>query len=386
MGNLESLKKHKYIIIGIDHYNPLGIARSLGMHGIASILIIKKSGRLSAKIASASKYVKVVHRVDSFDELPELLLSQYGSEEYKPFVYPCDDVATMTLDASYDSLKDHFYIENCGEPGRIEYFMRKEVLNEVAKRHGLRVARTWNLESDALPDNIIYPVITKPVESYEGWKKDYYVCRNEAELKEALGKVNGKVFIQQYIQKVTELCLDGLVINQGRENFVSIASTYTYILPDYYSMEMVVSNFDDEELLPKINSLFQEIRYEGIYSLEFLIDENGEAWFLEINFRNSTWSWASTCVGMNLPLLWASGVFDGKIPPDARKKIPKHYIALAEIPDYEQRVRKHKMITTKEWYANVKRANCLFYYDKHDKRPALSVWLRILVKMLLKRE
>lgn len=381
--NLEELKKHKFIIIGIDHYNPLGIARSLGINGIDSILIIKQGGKLSARIASVSKYVKTVHRVHSFEELTDLLLTKYGSEEYKPFVYPCDDVATGCLDRDYDLLKDHFFIENGGMAGRIQDYMKKENLNAVARAHGLNVAETWDLDNNVIPPDVKYPVITKPFESYAGWKKDYYICKDEAELKSALKKVKGKVFIQQYVQKKTELCLDGYVINNGKDNCVTIASIYTYLLPDYYSMEMIVSNFEEEDIKKQIGEMFKEIGYEGIYSLEFLVDENDKKWFLEINFRNSTWSWASTCVGMNLPLLWAYGMLTGEIPSDAYKKIPDNYIAIAEIPDYQQRVKKHKMLTAKEWRKKIKEADCLYYYDKRDKIPAISAWANRMLRDLI---
>ena len=45
----------KYIIFGFEHYNPLGIARSLGENGINPYGIIIKKSR---KITSKSKYFK----------------------------------------------------------------------------------------------------------------------------------------------------------------------------------------------------------------------------------------------------------------------------------------------------------------------------------------
>ena len=45
----------------------------------------------------------------------------------------------------------------------------------------------------------------------------------------------------------------------------------------------------------KLKEILKEIGYEGIFEIEFLVDENDQLWFCEINFRNSTWSYASTC-------------------------------------------------------------------------------------------
>ena len=57
-----------------------------------------------------------------------------------------------------------------------------------------------------------------------------------------------------------------------------------------------------------------EIGFEGVYSIEFLIDQNDNYWFCEINFRNSTWSYAATVAGMPLPILWAEAMLTGKKP------------------------------------------------------------------------
>lgn len=34
MIDIEILKKHEFIVIGFEHYNPLGVIRSLGENGI----------------------------------------------------------------------------------------------------------------------------------------------------------------------------------------------------------------------------------------------------------------------------------------------------------------------------------------------------------------
>lgn len=86
-----------------------------------------------------------------------------------------------------------------------------------------------------------------------------------------------------------------------------------------------MSNFNDKYFQNILNKMFKEIGYEGIFSAEFMIDKDGKYWFLEINLRNSGWSYASTKLGMNLPLLWADGMLNGKKPINARKKIPDNY-------------------------------------------------------------
>lgn len=48
--------------------------------------------------------------------------------------------------------------------------------------------------------------------------------------------------------------------------------------------------------------MFSEIQFEGIFEVEFMVDADGKLCFLEINFRNSTWSLASMNVSIPLPI------------------------------------------------------------------------------------
>lgn len=43
---------------------------------------------------------------------------------------------------------------------------------------------------------------------------------------------------------------------------------------------------------------------EAYIEVEFLVGNNDELYFLEKEFRDSKWSYASTVVGMNLPILF----------------------------------------------------------------------------------
>ena len=381
--DIEGLKKHKFIVIGYEHYNPLGVIRSLGENGIHPIVVMLKS---DVKIASKSKYIGKLYYVDSNEEAYMLLLREYGNEKVKPFVIPCDDNITELFDHKYAEVKDKFYVANAGEADRISHYMNKYVLCDLAKRHGLNVAKSWVVKKGEIPNGLVYPLITKPLTSYPNWKADYRVCNNEQELKQAYSEIKGTdLMLQQYIKKINELCLDGVVVNQGRQMFTAIASTYTYILPDYFSMEMVVKNFNDEYLQKTLQAMFAEVGFDGIFSTEFMVDENGKLWFLEINFRNSTWSYASTKLGMNLPLLWAEGMLTNKVSDEAKKNIPNNYIALAEVDDFEHRVKRLKMISIGDWWKGVKRADCLFVWNNNDKKPAVVYWLGKIKRFIKKK-
>jgi D-aspartate ligase len=129
-----------------------------------------------------------------------------------------------------------------------------------------------------------------------------------------------------------------------------------------------VANFKDEKLYEALREMLAKIGFEGIYEIEFLIDKNDNLYFSEINFRNSTWSYASTCAGMNLPVLWAETMLSGRIPENAYCEIPEGFTAMVEPIDYQKRVI-DRGYGIEEWYQDFINANCKYYFGKDDLKP-----------------
>lgn len=84
--------EREFIVLCGEHYNPLGIIRSLGEAGIKPIAIVKKN---EFQLTSKSKYIKKLHFVNSIEEGFNLLLETYANEKCPPYVYTADD-KTMT--------------------------------------------------------------------------------------------------------------------------------------------------------------------------------------------------------------------------------------------------------------------------------------------------
>lgn len=365
------IKKHKFIVFGEEHYNPLGVVRSLGESGINPTVIAIKSRR---KLLSKSKYIEKLYKVDSIQEGYELLQHVYGKNKVKSFVITADDKTTSFLDRHYEEMKDHFIFFNAGKNNRVSYYMDKNNINQLALKHGLNVLNAIPVKLGEIPDNLEYPVITKSIASTVGaWKKDVFICYSREELLSAYSKIKSPVvLLQKYIKKKNELCLDGFCANKGNLQFISIASNYNYVLADTYSSYMTIKNFQDAELNEIINNMMKEVGFEGIFSVEFLIDESDELYFCEINFRNSTWSYASTCAGMPLPTLWAEAMLINELPSNCYKTIEPNFTAMVELYDFRTRVRKNR-ISFINWWKEAKECNCLFYLgNKKDLKPVVS--------------
>ena len=146
-------------------------------------------------------------------------MSEYGNEEYKPFVYCSDDTTESFLDQHYDELKDKFYFYNAGEQGRVTWLQNKDNITTLAAEVGLDNPKKEVVDTGVLPKTLKYPIITKVLASTMGaWKGDVYVCNNEKELNEAYKKIKSpKLILQEFVHKKGEFCMEGFAINDGKD-------------------------------------------------------------------------------------------------------------------------------------------------------------------------
>ena len=146
-----------------------------------------------------------------------------------------------------------------------------------------------------------------------------------------------------------------------------------------YIFYMDIFNFHNEKIQKALEGMMSEIGFEGIYSIEFLIDQEDNYYFSEINFRNSTWSYAATRAGMNLITLWSEAMLTKRLPDNSKKNVADNFMAMVEPIDYGKRVKTGK-IELGKWLKDFKEANCTFYYSKEDSEPFMFMcrnWERL---------
>lgn len=360
------LNDRKFIVFAIEHYNPLGVIRSLGEMGISPIYIAEKG---KTQLASKSKYTSKCHYVDTVVEGYSLLLSEYGNEETKPYLITTDDHTLGYLDDRYEEWKGKFISFNAGCNGGINKYVDKAEILRLAKKCGLGVADTVVVERGEIPEALEFPIITKSISpNVGGWKSDVFICKSREDLKTAYTKIKApRLLLQKYIDKKNELEYYGFAINQGKDVMISIAADYLYLIPGYYSPYMNVFNPPYLEIQEKVASMIREVGFEGIFSCEFVRDADDNLYFLEINFRNATWSYSSTKAGMNLPYLWAESMERGCITAEAKKSF-EPFRAMVEPIDYAKRVDTRK-VSLAEWISDFRNAKCTYYYNEDDIEP-----------------
>lgn len=361
------LSDHKFIVFALEHYNPLGIIRGLGCMGIHPIYI---SVKRRYEIATKSKYISKLHKVNSIHEGYELLMREYSDEDIKPYLLFSDDKSIGFFDLRYNEWKDKFIGFNAGEQGRINKFIDKYVIQQCAKRHGFDILDSYVIQKgDEPPRGLRYPIITKDVSPNAGnWKADVFICQSEEELVGAMEHIaSNEIMVQHFVDKDYERALQGYSINHGKEIHITTDMITQYQIKGYYSPNHYVNNFIDEIMYAKLKSLFEELRYEGLFEVEFLVDKDGTSYFLEVNLRASCFSYSATVAGMPMPYLWAKGMQNGYISDEDCMHF-EPFMSMSEAIDYGKRV-ESGWISLAEWLKDFKEAKCTYLYNKEDLEP-----------------
>lgn len=368
-------KDHLFIVFAIEHYNPLGVLRVLGFDGIKPVYIAVK-GR--SDVSSHCRFISELHKVDCVEDGYEVLMEKYGDvfekTGKKPFVICSDDKTIGYLDLHYNEWKDKFFCYNGGSQGRVNEFMDKFKILECAKRHGLNILSTVVVKKGEDPGDITYPIITKAISPNSGgWKSDVFICNNFEELKDAYTKIKSdEILLQTYIDKKNEYCVEGCSVNNGKDTLCSIYTTYNYMIKGYYSPYRTSGSFDRPDVGAAIKGMIEEIGFEGVFDAEFLVADDDTLWFLEINFRNTTWSYASAVAGMPLATIWAKSMLEGKITDGAFKKTDKPFTCMVEPIDYHLRVEAGK-ISFWKWLPLMLGSKCKDYWNWRDLPSSLRV-------------
>lgn len=377
----KELLKHRHICLIEDHYNPLGIVRSLGEVGIEPIILLTTK---SPRMVNKSKYAKNVYLFEDTHKAFEYMVKTYGNEVYKPFVYNGSDKTALILDEHYKELKDKFYFSN--GRGGLKKYLNKYDITVLAEECGCDIPQEELVLRGQLPHNLRYPVITKAESStILHWKEDSFICDTPEQLKEAFSHIRSeKVLIQEFIKKENEYCIDGISINGGDEIFMPYAASYYRFSEKSYGAYMYFRPVLDESLIAKIKNIIRGASYSGIFCIEFLIGSDGKYYFLEVNFRNSGWSYAFTYGGYNLLYNWAISTLNNHIDAERFKPI-NQFTAMSEFEDYQMFVKSGELKLV-DWVKDFKNSDCTFIYNKKDPKPFYSIMLGKVRRKLFRKQ
>ena len=364
------------IVIGGNHHNTLAILRSLGERGVLSLLVIMSDD--SRPYVGYSKYIRDVRVVKDENEISSAMYSLHKSSE-KAIVIACADSISSFLDSNRNTLSKDFILPGSEEEGQITRLMNKNSMMQLALESGLSVPKSWTVYTE-YPEikDIEYPCIVKPLVSKNGSKADIAICDKACELEEYLNVCNcEELQIQKYITKQIEFQLIGCSLNSGGKIIIPGASiilrqpknTNTGFLR-YVPIRNF--SFDKESCVEFI----RKTGYSGLFSLEFIRDNNGVDYFMEINFRNDGNSICVTASGMNLPYIWYLYNSGKNIENELCYDSMKEVLVMPEFNDIRNAI--HNRISWYKWLKDVRNTDRFMEFSKYDQKP---FWMYIFKRI-----
>ena len=384
MGDL----KNKVILIGGNHHNGLGLARSFGVNGIKPYGVIVGEGAEHGFVRK-SKYWAKTWAIKSDDEIVEFLLNAFQNEKEKPVVIPYSDGAAEEIDLNLDRLKEHFLLPSIGgQQGKIAELMDKQKQVEFAQTYGIPMAKSCvvDLNDIRLPEDMIYPCIVKPVVSAEGEKSDIRKCDTETQtvayLQELREKGYHRFLVQEYLIYDTEYLMVGSISGQNQCWFNSKKIRVWPVVGGSSSCLQVTSENNVQEFFDEVRNAFGQVGYDGIFDVEAL--RVGEKIYLnEINWRNSGTIYPVFGSKVYYPVNWYYWKTENQSPENfIRTCLDDTVYTMDESLDLRHVACGN--ITLRQWLNDKKKARAFAIWNATDLKPTMVQYFHLL-KELIKR-
>ena len=309
------------VVVGVDHFNTLGIIRSLGEIGVKPIAVILSEEKHRAWTLKSKYLNKELSCIANADDLEKCLIKIGKTFKKMAYLIPSCDTAVKLLDDNKNSLENYYLLPTIyGGNERLSKCLDKTFLAEKAAEVGFLVPETMSLFADDISQieiakkrfDGLYPLIIKEDNSAAG-KNHTQIIESEDDLDKAFRECGSDyVMVQQFLIKDEELGIQGVgfgvdttiipgAIHKIRTSLDSMGST-TYAK---------LTNGVDLNLEKRCEALIQSLQYSGIFDIEVLRKGN-EFYFIECNFRNGAYGYAYTRMGYNLPEIWISKTIPGK--------------------------------------------------------------------------
>lgn len=370
--------ERKYIIFGRNTGNVLGQIRSFGEAGIKTIIVWFGYDGYSPR---SSRYIEEFIEVESEDEGLEYIIDRFGNTGIRHILSTDNDGIVALLDKNYCRMKDSFIFYNAGEQGRLSLMMEKHKQCEIASKHGIRCPKSAIVSNGDINHGIHYPVFIKSLDSFDvHWKNTVAICETEEDLIDYYSHRSPKssVLVQEYIKKKNEYILQGLSLNGGRELYIPIEGYYYRLPKDAYGSYLYFEKYKGgEDLYGQLQGFFSEIRYSGVFEIEFLVGQDDSLYFLEVNFRHTLWNHAFTNMGINLCTIWANSEIEGHLVTGGAELNCERHNQMREFEDFK-RCMKNKNISFFHWLRDVFHTDSFVIYDKKDTAPFYSYVMAIL--------
>lgn len=373
---IKLLGKNAVIVMGLDHYNSLGLARVFGINGIKPIGILMSCyDNHKYDFCYLSKYWQSTYFVDTMSEGVDYVVKTYARSE--AVIFPSSDEAEEAIDCNLDRLIENGFIVPGirKKQGEVNRLMNKMIQAEWVRSLGIKTAETYliNLLDDINVQKYPFPCIVKPVMSSDGKKLDIKKCESENELSVTLEELKEKgysrILLQNFLVKDYEAELFGCITREPKY--------MPYILTKHVREWPVIGGsvschefIVDSKLKNQAEQILKKIQasgFEGNIDIELFVVKD-EIYLNEINFRNSGDIYACFYNKIFYPLVWYL-VSTGKDASTLTYEYSDKKYAMNETTDIRHVL--SKRLTLGEWLKYYRRCSDFAIKFKGDMRPAM---------------
>lgn len=301
-------------------YSGLGIARSLGEHGIRVVGLSAVRGLYG----NFTRYAKVIAAPDSRTHPEALLRFLLACREHphdKGIIFPTRDADIVFLHRFRKELEPHFTLA-IPNPPAIEACLDKWRTYETALRVGVPVPKTWKLDGEesvrrTLPE-VCFPCILKPLAAHR-WREDrnwqivgerkaiiIHTPQQFVEEYERAAQADPRALLQEMIPG-NDYHLRIAAVYCDRNSEIQVAFNTQKILqfPVHVGTGCIVQSSQCPELFPLTARLLAGMSFTGIAEVEFKWNATKREYqLIEVNAR--PWDQHRLGAALGRDVIWAA--------------------------------------------------------------------------------
>lgn len=329
--NSVEVRRIAVIVAGIDHYNSLGMVRSIGETGLPIYFINKCA---SKSYVECSRYITRTFRIEDLAQI-DTIVANIGREYDSVVVLPLTDEMAIYFDRRMDSLGDNVIVP--GMQGHLDAYMNKSFSKTMASKAGLLTPAGKRIYMKT-PDvsGLEYPCILKPEQSSMGRKCDIEIAPDEKKLYQIIRKYEDigyeSALAEKYIEGKTEYMIE--IMGERSSKGISFGPILKKVR-EYPILNGSTAYAEIVESIPEVNMdavyrYIEDTGYIGLFDIE-LKYADGNVYFIECNFRNGAPSNALTLYGVNLPALWIGEMLDTELKSKQHKKYSRIMVEQTDV-------------------------------------------------------
>lgn len=380
------------VLMPIDRPAALGIARSLGRHGIP----VHGIDQDPMAFGVASRYITphLLPRSDESSENRLQLLVNLGKRLGQAVLYPLSDDDVILCSRERQTLRQ-YYLFVMPDHVTVMNLLAKDGLTRVAQSCGVcapQMAIPRDLDQvEALTQQLSYPVLIKPMIS-PSWLRPEIIsllrddplsgppkvafCPDAETLVNLYRQIaiyDSRVIIQEVIpgedERLVYFCF---YLDRHGKPLATFAGRKLRVLPVGFGSASYVRSFRDPELEQVSLQLLNAVGYQGLGGVEFKKDSRDERYkLIEFNVRFGMWDALGVRCGIDIPYLSYRDAIGMPVEPQHDYRTEVAWVDLQRDIRAFLIYRRQRKLGWAGWLQSLRGEKDWAVYARDDWKPAL---------------